>query len=176
MAATTREPVKVSSVGDTGIRITSTFKAPRERVFDAFTKPELLKRWFGPPGWTVPSSEIDLRPGGKYRHTIRSAEGQQLVLAGEYREVVRPDRLAATERWEGFSEVGWREEDVTVNTIELTEDEGTTHWTLTIRYASKEVRDEALKTPMDVGMNASFERLDELLATTGDPRGHSEAR
>jgi len=113
----------------------------------------------------VTECEIDLRPGGTYRWVQRGPDGQEVVLRGEYREVVRPERLVATEVWGGFSEVGWRPEDVTVSTLVLTERDGRTTWTATFLYPSKEIRDAALQTPMEQGMNESFDRLAEMLAT-----------
>ncbi len=105
--------------------MTRTFNAPRHLVFDAWTKPELLQRWFGtPPGWTMPVCEVDLRPGGTYRYVMRGPEGEEIVMRGEYREVVRPERLVTTEVFAGFSEVGWRLEDATVSTMVLTEKDG----------------------------------------------------
>jgi uncharacterized protein YndB with AHSA1/START domain len=150
---------------DREIVMTRVFKAPRELVFDAWTKPELLKRWFGASGWTVPTCEIDLRPGGTYRIVQRGPDGREVVMRGEYREIVRPERLTQTEGFEGFTEVGWRPEDETVSTMVLTERDGRTTWTATVRYPSKEVRDAALLSPMESGMNASFEKLEELLTT-----------
>jgi len=86
-------------------------------------------------------------------------------MRGEYREVVRPERLVTTEVFAGFSDVGWRPEDATVSTMVLTEKDGRTTWTATVVYPSKEVRDAALLSPMESGMSESFEKLSELLAT-----------
>jgi uncharacterized protein YndB with AHSA1/START domain len=154
------------SSSDREIVMTRTFNAPRHLVFDAWTKPELLKRWFGtPPGWTMPVCEVDLRPGGTYRYVMRGPDGEEVVMRGEYREVVRPERLVTTEVFAGFSEVGWRPEDATVSTMVLTEKDGRTTWTATVVYPSKAVRDAALESPMESGMSASFAKLEELLAT-----------
>lgn len=154
------------SASDREIVMTRTFNAPRHLVFDAWTKPELLKRWFGtPPGWTMPVCEVDLRPGGSYRYVMRGPAGEEVVMRGEYRVVERPERLVTTEVFAGFSEVGWRPEDATVSTMVLTEKDGRTTWTATVVYPSKEVRDAALQSPMESGMSASFDKLTELLAT-----------
>jgi uncharacterized protein YndB with AHSA1/START domain len=131
-------------------------------VFDAWTKPELLARWFGAGGWTC---EVDLRPGGAYRYVLCGADGAEIVLRGVYREVVRPERLVTTEAFEGFSEVGWRAEDETVTTAVFTEQDGKTTWTATVLYPSREVRDAALQLePAWKGMGDSLDRLAELLA------------
>src|ERR671933_1431990 len=76
------------------------FDAPRRLVFDAWTTPELFARWFGARGWSVPVCEIDLRPGGRYRYVMRGPDGQEVAMAGVYREVVPPERLVTTERFE----------------------------------------------------------------------------
>lgn len=159
------ERLTLTARSDREIVMTRVFNAPRELVFDAWTKPELLKRWFGARGWTVPTCEIDLRPGGTYRIVQRGPDGQEVVMRGVYREVVRPERVTQTEGFEGFTEVGWRPEDVTVSTMVLIERDGRTTWTATVVYPSKEVRDAALQSPMESGMSASFEKLEELLTT-----------
>jgi len=85
-------------------------------------------------------------------------------MRGEYREVDPPERLVTTEVFAGFSEVGWRPEDATVSTMVLTEKDGVTTWSAKVVYPSKEVRDAALESPMESGMNASFDKLSDLLA------------
>ena len=163
MATTNRARLVLSTPSDREIVISRVFNAPRQLVWDAWTKPEYVARWFGADGWTVPVCEIDLRPGGTYRYVMRSAEGQEVIMRGVYREVVAPERLVSTEVFEGFSEVGYRPEDDTVSTAVLTERDGKTTWTGTIVYPSKEIRDGALATPMEEGMNGSFDRLDAVL-------------
>jgi uncharacterized protein YndB with AHSA1/START domain len=156
----------IQPASDREIVMTRTFDAPRHLVFDAWTKPELLKRWFGQAaGWTMPICEVDLRPGGTYRYVMRGPDGEEVVMRGEYREIVRPERLVTTEIFAGFSEVGWRPEDATVSTMVLTENGGRTTWTATVVYPSKAVRDAALQSPMESGMSQSFEKLTELLAS-----------
>src|SRR5688500_8117613 len=83
----------LSTPSDREIVISRVFNAPRRLVWDAWTKPEYVARWFGAVGWTVPVCEIDLRPGGTYRYVMRSAEGQEVTMRGVYRGVVPPERL-----------------------------------------------------------------------------------
>ena len=165
MAAASSERLTVTARGDREIVMTRVFDAPRHLVFDAWTKPELLARWFGPRGWTVPVCEIDLRPGGTYRFVLRGPDGSEIGMRGVYREIVRPDRLVCTEAYDGFSEVGWRPEDESVVTTVLTEDDGKTTWTATVVYPSKEVRDAVIQSGMERGAAESYDRLAELLAT-----------
>jgi uncharacterized protein YndB with AHSA1/START domain len=164
--ATMTSPAMVNLIarGDREIVMTREFDAPRHLVFDAWTKPELVERWFGRrEGWTT-TADIDLRVGGIYRFTLRDAGGRTIVLRGEYREIKRPERFVTAEAFEGFSETGWRAEDATVTTTVFSEHDGRTTWTATQRYPSKEVRDAVLNDPnMQTGMNEGFAALDAVL-------------
>jgi uncharacterized protein YndB with AHSA1/START domain len=149
----------VTTPSDREILITRVFDAPRTLVFDAMTKPELLQRWLtGPPGWTFPVCEMDLRPGGAYRWVWRGPNGQEMGMGGVHREIVPPERIVNTQLfdqdWTGGEAVG---------TLVLTERDGKTFMTNTILYSSKEARDGCLKTPMEEGMAAGYNRLDDLL-------------
>lgn len=135
------------------------FDAPPRLVFDAWTSCEHVPHWMlGPDEWTMPVCEIDLRVGGRWRFVWRKGDGEtEMEMDGEYREVARPERLVSTERWGG----DWPE---ALNVMVLTEEDGRTTMTLTMRYESEEVRDRAMGTGMTDGMDRSFERLDELFA------------
>jgi uncharacterized protein YndB with AHSA1/START domain len=155
--------VKVSTPSDREIAITRVFDAPRKLVYDAHTKPELVKRWLlGPPGWSMPVCEIDLRVGGKYRWVWRQdTDGTEMGMGGVYREIRSPERLVATEK---FDEAWYPGEGL--NTLVLVEQRGRTTLTQTMRYESREARDAVLKSGMEKGLTASYDRLAELLATT----------
>src|SRR5262249_31444378 len=137
---------------------------PRHLVFDAFTKPELVRQWLlGPPGWSMPLCEIDLRVGGKFRYLWRrDKDGQEMGMGGVYREIVRPERIVNTEL---FDEPWYPGE--AVETLTLTEQRGQTTVTQTVLYASGEARDGVLKSPMESGVAASYDRLENLLVTAG---------
>ena len=154
----------VTLPNDRDVVVVRAFNAPRALVFDAWTSPKLLQRWMlGPPGWTMPVCEMDVRPGGKFKWRWRSEEnGSEFGFSGEFREVVRPSRIVHVERYEP-GDVGGEMGEALV-TSELTEKNGVTTQTMTIRYESKAVRDAALKTGMTDGMEMSFQKLDELLA------------
>ena len=139
--------------------MTREFNAPRRLVFDALTKPELVKHWLlGPPGWSMPVCEIDLRVGGAYRFAWRSADGNEMGMRGVYREIVTPERFVATEK---FDEPWYPGEALVTNS--LAERDGKTTLTLTVRYESPEARDAVLKTPMAKGVAANYDRLAEML-------------
>jgi uncharacterized protein YndB with AHSA1/START domain len=147
---------------DLEIVMSRAFDAPRRLVWEAWTSPEHVPRWLlGPEGWSMPVCEIDLRPGGAWRFVWRDADGRELEMRGEYREITPPERLVSTESWGG----DWPE---TLNTLVLTEHEGRTMMTHTARYPTREARDAALQTGMKDGATASFNRLDEYLRTRGD--------
>ena len=143
---------------DREIRITRSFNSPRQMVWDAHTKPELLKRWLlGPPGWEMPVCDIDLRVGGKYRYEWHRDGKLAMALSGAYREVNAPSHLADTQMFDDNWTQGPADTDLT-----LVEKDGTTLMTMDIKYASKEARDLALSTPMMEGMEAGYERLESL--------------
>ncbi len=153
----------VTTPSEREIAMTRVFDAPRSLVFDAWTRPELLKRWLlGPPGWSMPVCEIDLRVGGKYRYVWRrDSDGTSMGMGGVYREIVAPTRVVATEK---FDE-SWYPGEAVV-TVVLDDHGGRTTLTQTVLYESRAARDAVLKSPMEEGVGASFDRLAELLAST----------
>jgi uncharacterized protein YndB with AHSA1/START domain len=161
----TSAALRIAGKGDREIVMTREFAAPRARVFDAWTKPALIERWFGRrEGWTT-TAEVDLRVGGTYRFRLRDADGREIVLRGEYREIVPSERIVSAEAFEGFSETGWRPEDATLSTMVFAEKDGRTTWTMTQVYPSRDVRDAVLSDPnMQTGMNEGFAALDAILS------------
>jgi uncharacterized protein YndB with AHSA1/START domain len=148
----------VTTPTDREIVMTRVFNAPRRLVFDAWTKPELVKRWLlGPPGWTMPVCEIDLRVGGAYRFEWLSQDGTVMGMGGVYREIVIPERIVNTQLfdqdWTGGETLG---------TLLLVEQGGKTTCTNRVLYSSREARDGALRTRMAEGVEAGYARLDEM--------------
>ncbi len=154
----------ITAHGEREIVITRVFDAPRQLVFDAYTKPELLKKWLlGPDGWSLPVCEIDLQVGGKYRYVWKSdADGREMGMGGIYREVAPPERIVATEIFDEAWYPGGA-----VDTIVLTERDGKTTLTQTILYNSRETRDAVLKSPMQYGLAMSYDRLETFLPSLG---------
>jgi uncharacterized protein YndB with AHSA1/START domain len=154
-----KSSLAVTMPSDRELTITRVFDAPRALVWEAYTSPEHLPHWMlGPPGWTMPVCEIDLRPGGKWRWAWRHSDGQEMGMRGVYIEVVPPERVVSTESWGG----DWPE---TTNTVTFTEEDGRTTLSITILYASEEARDAAMKTGMTKGMEMSYDRLAAHLET-----------
>jgi len=157
----------VTTPSEREIALTRVFDAPRSMVWDALTKPELVKRWLGVrAGWTLDVCEIDLKVGGKYRYVWRGPNRAEMGMGGVYREIARPERLVATEK---FDE-SWYPGDA-VDTTVLVEKGGKTTLTMTVLYASKEARDGVLRSPMATGVEESYRMLDSLLASTSAGRG-----
>lgn len=153
--------LQVTTPSDREIRIERNFAAPRRLVYDAFTKPELLKRWLGVmPGWSWAECEMDVRVGGRYRWLWKGPEGAELGLSGAYREVVAPERLVNTEKFDQSWYAGEAVDTVTFHGLG-----GKTTVVTSIIYESKAVRDGVLQSPMADGMEFGYQMLDTLLAT-----------
>ena len=155
---------KVTTPSDLEIAMTRVFNAPRRLVFDALTKPELVRRWLlGPAGWSMPVCEIDLRVGGAYRYVWRNdTKGKEMGSGGVFREIVPPERIVCTEL---FDEAWYAGEAIVTNV--LVEQGGQTTLTVTSRFASRETRDGVLKSGMESGVAVSYDRLEELLSSQG---------
>lgn len=155
--------------GDREIRMTRQLDAPRQVVWDCHTKPELVRKWLlGPPGWTMPVCDIDLKVGGRYRY-VWAREGAEMGMGGVFREVDAPAKLSSRET---FDEDWTGGETIATQAFEE-KVKGKTLVTTTIVYASKEGRDRALATPMMDGMEAGYARLDELCAAPSRAEVHA---
>jgi uncharacterized protein YndB with AHSA1/START domain len=152
--------LQVTTPSDREVRMTRVFNAPRELVFDAFSKPELMKRWFGPRGWNLVVCDIDLRVGGGFRFVLRGPDGKDMGMRGAYKEIARPERSVHMESYDDYP----GESQVTAV---FTEENGKTTLNVTVQYPSKEVRDIVLQTGMEHGAAESYDRLAELLAESG---------
>ncbi len=133
------------------LKLTRTFRAPREKVFRAWTDPEGLKQWWGPLGYECPEATVDLRPGGKYRLAMRKLpDGEVFYVSGAYREVRPPQRLVYTWRWESQPEMA-----ETLVTVEFLDRAGATEVVLLHElFPSEPIRDDH-----DKGWNGCLDRL-----------------
>lgn len=149
----------VTTPAEREIHIERVFNAPRERVFAAFTEPDLVSQWWGPRGTTTVVDQMDVRPGGTWRFVSRDSDGNEFGFRGVYREVAPPERLAQTFEFEGMP--GY----VSLETATFEDlGDGRTKVTSDVIFFTNEERDGMLSAGMEKGMNESFERLDELLA------------
>jgi uncharacterized protein YndB with AHSA1/START domain len=160
-SALNSETFQVTTPSDCEIQLTRLFDAPRSLVFEAMTKPEHIKQWWGRlnDGYSVPVCEVDLRVGGKWRFVGRGPEGDIPAFYGEYLEIDRPGRLVYTEIFEPFPDGG------SLVTQRLDEEQGKTRLTVTARYDSRETRDMVIGTGMEKGAAISYDRLEDLVQT-----------
>jgi len=160
--------VAVTTPSDREIVMTRAFDAPRRLVFDALTKPELLKRWHGARGWFLVDCEIDLRVGGTWRFVSEGPLGMKMGHSGVYREISPPDRLVYTE---SFDDQWYPGESLV--TVVLAERDAKTTMSTTLLFPSREVRDLVLASPMKRGVGESYERLDVVFTETRLPEGET---
>ena len=153
------ETLQLTTPTDREVVMTRVFDAPRQLVFDAFTKPRLLERWYGAEGWSLAVCEIDLKVGGSFHFVSRRPDGKLIGQRGVYREVAAPARLVHTEWWED-----WNPGECLV-TIVLDERDGRTTFTSTVLFPSQDVRDTLLDTGLMDGAAATYDRLAECLAS-----------
>ena len=152
------ETFQVSTPSDREIRMTRLFSAPRHLVFDAMTKPEHVRRWWGnlDDEYSVPVCEIDLRVGGTWRFVNRHPKGEA-AFHGTYREIAPPGRLVFTEIFEPYPD-----EESVVTTV-LTDENGQTRMTVTAEYSSLVVRDMVIKSGMARGAALSYDHLEAVV-------------
>jgi len=151
---------QVTTPGDCEIELARDFEAPVQLLFDAFTKPELVRRWLlGPPGWSMPVCEIDLRVGGTYRYVWRKEGIPDMGMKGVFREIDAPTLIVVTEQFD----VAWYPGEA-LNTTSFAQKGNVTRATIRLRYQSQEAREIARRSGMDLGMAASLNRLAELMA------------
>ena len=144
---------------DTEIVIARTFRAPAHIVFDAWTKPEYVKRWWAPlsRGVTMAQCDADVRPGGAYRYVLARGKAERFAFSGKYLEIARPTRLVYTQSFEPIPD------GEAVVTVSFEEREGSTTLVAHELYPSKDALDGALASGMEDGMRETFDQLDELV-------------
>ena len=152
--------MKVTLPSDREIVLTRIFNAPRELVFEAWTKPEHVRNWWGPRDSKQVLFEADVRPGGSWRYVIVGGDGVEVPFTGVYQEVTPPERLVYTET---YDVAPFNLGDPALNTATFTQEAARTLVTVTTVYPTKEVRDFVLTTGMEGGAAESYDRLEELL-------------
>ncbi|MEO7371442.1 MAG: SRPBCC family protein [Ilumatobacteraceae bacterium] len=153
--------LRITTPTDNEIVLTRVFDAPRHLVFDALTKPDLLKRWFGPHGWTLVVCEVDFRVGGAWRFVLDGPEpGRSMGMRGTYLEIEDGVRTVHTEAFDEYP-------GNSVVTTVLTEKDGRTTLTGTVRYDSQEVRDAVVNSGMEHGAAETYDRLAAMLPSLG---------
>ncbi len=146
---------------DEQILITREFDAPKHLVYEAWTTPELVKRWWNAKRGEVTIAEIDLRVGGKWRSVMVADGGFEVGFHGEYREIVPNERIVSTEVYEGMPQ-GDGPEQGTLNTATFTEEDGRTTLTILVEAPSKEIRDAIIASGMEAGMQDALDLLEQV--------------
>jgi uncharacterized protein YndB with AHSA1/START domain len=163
----TFETAEVSMPSDREVSVSRTFDAPRELVYRAYTTPALVRQWLlGPPGWTMPVCEMDVRVGGRFRWLWRSGvDGKEFGFHGEFRKVEAPARIVHTEIYDP-GDVGGSmgESGEALIDVRFDEVDGSTTVVTVMDFGSREARDAAVSTGMTGGMEVSYKLLDALLA------------
>ena len=161
----TVEKAQVTMPSDREVKVTRSFRAPRTLVYRAYTEPELVRRWLlGPPGWSMPVCDMDVRVGGRFQWRWRSEEkGSEFGFSGTFREVQPLSKIVHTEAYEPGTVGGGYPGNDAIVTVTFAEDDGVTTVTSLIDFGSKEARDAAVKTGMTDGMEQSYQNLDRLL-------------
>ncbi len=160
--AVSSQTAKVTLPTDEQILITREFDAPAHLVFQAWTTPELVRRWWHAKRGEVTTCEIDLRVGGKWRSVMIAEGGVEVGFHGEYREIVPNERIVSTETYEGLPEGVTEEQGTTVNTATFTENDGRTTLTLLVQAPSKEARDAIIDSGMEDGLQDALDLLEEV--------------
>jgi len=142
---------------DLEILVTREFDVPAELVFDAWTTPDLVKRWWAGDRGEVTEAQIDLRIGGRWRWVMIANGGFEVAFSGEYREIDRPYRLVRTEVFEMFPEAE------ALSTITFEEAHGVTTLRVLGRYPTQDIRDAAIASGMEGGLQTSLDALEGLV-------------
>jgi uncharacterized protein YndB with AHSA1/START domain len=161
----TIEKAQVTLPSDREVKVARSFRAPRALVYRAYTEPDLVRRWLlGPPGWSMPVCEMDVRVGGRFRWRWRSDEnGSEFGFTGTFREVQPASKIVHTEAYEPGTVGGGYPGAEAIVTATFNEDGGITTVMTLIDFGTKEARDAAVATGMTDGMEQSYQLLDRLL-------------
>ncbi len=157
-SANASSALSVTTPSDREIVMMRVFDAPRHLVFEAWTKPEHLLRWFGPHSCPLVACEIDFCVGGAWRYVLRGPDGRDMVMRGVYQEIKRPERLISTESFDDYP-------GESVNTMTFFEENGKTTLTTRVLYGSKEIRDAVIRSGMERGAAETYDRLQEHVRT-----------
>jgi len=150
---------QVTLVGDTDIRVVREFDAPKHLVYRAVTEPDLIKRWWNAKRGEVTVCDVDLRVGGRWRYVMVTHDGTEVAFHGTILELVRNERVVQTEL---FEMPGLSEDDATINTMELVEQDGRTTMTVVTHCRNPETRDAILQSGMEAGMQDAYDLLEEV--------------
>jgi uncharacterized protein YndB with AHSA1/START domain len=155
-AVASKGTATVTLPSDTEILITREFNAPKHLVYEAWTKPEHIRRWWAGLRGDVTLVEVDLRVGGSWRYVMTANEGFEVAFHGEYREIVPNERIVSTEVYEGFPD------GEALNTLTFEELDGRTRLSILVEHSCKEHRDAHIESGMEGGMQEAMDALEQI--------------
>jgi uncharacterized protein YndB with AHSA1/START domain len=158
MTSNQQQTAVMSTPGDREIHVERVFNAPRDRVFAAYTDPELIPQWWGPYDTTTVVDKMEPHTGGDWRFLVTTSDGSETAFRGTYREVTPPERIVQTFEWEGMPG------HVSVESATFEDLGDRTRVVTTSIFHTPEERDGMIASGMEGGMNETYARLDDLLA------------
>lgn len=153
------DKLNITTPSDKELEWIREFNASRKLVFNALSKPELIRRWLlGPEGWTMPVCEVDFRVGGRYRYVWRNLQKDDMGMGGIFKEIIQFEKIVSTEKFEQ----SWYSGDA-ISTVTLTEQDSKTILKTNMLYESKVSRDAVLNSGMEQGLVDGYNRLAQVL-------------
>ena len=159
VAAARKGTAVVTLPSATEILITRDFDAPKHLIYQAWTTPELIRRWWSAKRGEVTVADVDLRVGGRWRWVMIAEGGFEVGFHGEYHELVPDERIVCTEVYEGMPEV----DAEALNTLTLAETSRRTTLTILVRHKSQEHRDMHINSGMEAGMQDALDLLEQAV-------------
>jgi uncharacterized protein YndB with AHSA1/START domain len=158
MTGSTQLETTLTLPSDREIEMRRVFNAPADILFDVWTKPEHVRKWYGVRSTTVTVCEIDLRVGGAWRWVVTKPNGPEIAFSGVFREIDRPRRLQKTELFEGMPGPG------AIVTLTFDEKDGRTTLISNMLFETKADRDACLRSGMELGVRECYQKIDDLVA------------
>jgi len=153
------DTVLIANPGEPSFTITRKFNAPARLVYEAWTKPEYMKRWYGNSCMTLEVCEMDVRPGGSWQRVLRGPDGNTFRFYGEFKELNPPHHMVFTETFEPFPD------HPSTVTVTLTERDGKTYAKVVQLHDSVVSRDAHIASGMETGMRETLDRLDAFVSS-----------
>jgi uncharacterized protein YndB with AHSA1/START domain len=161
---TTERKARVTVQGEREILIEREFDAPARLVWEAFTQPEHVQRWWTARRGTMEVCEIDFREGGKWRYVMTTDNGMEVGFHGEYLEISPYDRIVSTEAYEGIPDA---DANAATNVMTLDERDGRTRVTILVEHPTREGRDGHIASGMEHGLQDALDDLETVARSLG---------
>ena len=159
VAVASKGTAVVTLPSDTQILITREFGAPGHLIYQAWTTPELIKRWWSAKRGKVTVADVDLRVGGAWHWVMVTDDGFEVAFHGEYRELIPNERIVSTEVYEGYPDA------TALDTLTLSETDGRTTLSILVEHERKEHRDAHIESGMEDGLQDALDLLEGVAAS-----------